>query len=335
MSNARPPAGAPEETTSSYGILGVRGETIRQGFTFSANVSGGHALENGNGRWLWVQSDVQHELGRLGVFWLDYREAFDFGTVGAQIQPQFRFAKGALTARPLAALSRWTSDTITTTYGVLGGALQWQQPVGRWVLRLTGDAYTAGNNGYASGGYASLGASVYTLFGQTTIGAGASVARTPLETESGFNVWASRQLSERLRIDALVSRSITDALFGTPGALGFTAMLSWRVHQKLPPPRPQLASVGQAVRRGRVVEFNVLVPKTAKTVAVSGTFSDWRPIALRRNGSNWIGKVTVEPGTHQFGFLIDGKDWFVPEDAADVVDDGFGRKNVTLIVRPK
>ncbi len=83
--------------------------------------------------------------------------------------------------------------------------------------------------------------------------------------------------------------------------------------------------------------FCVSIPeaKRAKTVAVSGSFSDWRPIALRRQGEVWTGSVTVEPGTHQYGFLINNKEWYVPPNSADVIDDGFGRKNVTLVVRPK
>ena len=335
-STARPPAGAPQQDATHYGLLGLRGETVLQPFRFTANISGGHALESGGGRWLWVQSDAQHDYGKLGVFLLAYREAFDYGTVGAQLQPQFRFAGDALTLRPLAVLSRWSADSIGITYGVLGGQLQWQHTVGQVLLRLTGDAYTAGNNGFASGGYYTLGADAYTVLRRTTLGAGVMLASNPLDHETGFTLWASRPLKDNLRLEALFSHTVTDAVFGSPGALGFTAVLSWRFRHKVPPEPPRLASVGQAVRRGRLVQFSVKLPRTAKTVAVSGTFSDWRPIALKRNAAGtWIGNVAVEPGTHQYGFLIDGRDWYVPDEATDVVDDGFGRKNVTLIVRPK
>lgn len=267
---------------------------------------------------------------------LDYHESFDYGTVGAQLQPQVRLAKYALTLRPLAALARWTSDSIAQTYGVLGAQVQWQRPLGDVVVRLTGDAYTAGNNGFATGGYFTISADAFTMVRRTTVGAGVMLTDNPLDTESGFTLWASRNLNDNLRFDALLSRTVTDAVFGTPGSLGFTAAVSWRFHQRVRPQPPRLASVGQAVSRGRVVQFSLKAPRPVKSVAVSGTFSDWRPIALKLNESGtWTGNVTIAAGTHQFGFLLDGREWYVPPDAADVIDDGFGRKNVTLIVRPK
>jgi hypothetical protein len=334
-STARPPAGAPQSDAANYGIIGLRGETVLQPITLNANISGGHALESGAGRWLWVQSEAQHEFGKIGAFLLQYRESFDYGTIGAQLQPRFRFAKDALTLRPLAVLSRWSADSVAETYGVLGAQLQYERTAGSILLRVTGDAYTSGNNGFASGGYFTLGADAYAVVRATTVGAGVSLASNPLDTETGFTLWASRALNENLRFDALFSHTVTDAVFGTPGSLGFTALLSWRFRHKLPPAPPQLASVGEPVSRGRVVQFSVKIPKPAKTVAVSGTFTDWRPVALRNTGQDtWTGNVTVAPGTHQYGFLIDGREWYVPLDAADVIDDGFGRKNVTLVVRP-
>ncbi len=336
-STARPPAGAPQEGSTHYGLLGVRGETVLQPYTLKTNISGGHALENGGGRWLWFQGEAQHDYGRLGLFLLQYRQSSDYQTMGAHLQPQLRFAHNALTVRPLAAIARWKAgDSSAVLYGVAGGQAQWQQSIRGALLRLSGDAYTTGDNGFASGGYFTLSADAYTVWKRTTVGVGASVADNPLDTEGGYSVWASHQLRENLRFDAVLSQTVTDAMFGTPGALGFTAMLSWRFGHKLPPAAPTLAKVGQAVSRGRVVQFSVQVPGTPRTVAVSGTFSDWRPIALKRGtGGSWMASVIVAPGTHQYGFLIDGGVWYVPEDAADVIDDGFGRKNVTLIVRPK
>lgn len=335
-STARPPAGAPQEDASHYGLLGIRAETVLQPFTFNTNISGGHALERGAGRWLWLQSDAQHEHGKLGVFLLQYRESFDYQTMGAQLQPQLRFFDDALTVRPLGVVARWKAASNRITYGVVGAQLQWQHATGSALVRLTGDAYTSGNNGFASGGYFTLAADALTLWQKTTLGAGFALADNPLDTEAGFSVWAARSLRDNLRLDAALSHTVTDAVFGTPGALGFTAMISWRFGHRVPPAPPRLATVGRPVARGRVVQFSVTIPRPAKSVAVSGTFSDWRPIALKRNAAGaWVANVTIEPGTHQYGFLIDGSEWYIPADAADVIDDGFGRKNATLIVRPK
>lgn len=335
LSSARPPAGAPRISTTNYGIAGVRGESLLRGWKLGTNVSAGHALESAGGRWVWVQSEAEHVWGKAGAFWLDYQEDFDYGTVGAQLTPEFKFAENSLAFRPHATVARWTTNGLSATYGVMGAALQWTRYSGPVLFRVTGEAYTAGNNGYASGGYFGLSGEAFTVWQRTTVGVGGMLGNNPNESEAGFMLWASRPLSDKLRIDAQLARTVSEAVFGTPGSLGFTLSASYRLLRREPRPPVPLASVGAAVTKGRVVQFTVRVPN-ARAVAVSGTFSDWRPIALKRNGKDvWSGSVTVEPGTHQYGFLVDGANWFVPADAKDVIDDGFGRKNVTLIVRPK
>ena len=297
-------------------------------------MSGGHALESSGARWIWAQGEAQHKWGKAGAFWLNYHEDFGYGTVGAQLTPEIRFANNALAFRPHATVARWNTEGLSSTYGVAGGALQWTRIAGPALFRITGDAYSSGDNGYASGAYYGLRGEVFAVMKETTIGAALLVGRNPKDDEAGFSVWASRAVGDRLRIDAQLARTVSEAVFGTPGSLGFTLGASWRLLHREPAPPIPLANVGEAVTKGRIVVFTVKVPQ-ARTVAVSGTFSDWRPIALKRAGQAWTGKVTIEPGTHQFGFLVDGIRWFVPADAHDVIDDGFGRKNVTLVVRPK
>jgi hypothetical protein len=298
-------------------------------------VSGGHALESEGGRWLWLQGEVEHSLARLGGYWLDYHEEFDYAAGGIQLHRAFKFGADRWTITPLAMLGYWSADTTSETYGVGGLAAEWTRPVGSVLLRLRGDAYAVGNNGFESGAYASLGTDVFYVLRGTTIGVGGSVGFNPGGTEGGFVVWAARQLNDRLRIDAQVAHTVTDPIFGSPGALGLTLSASWRFIHRERVTAPTLATVGAFTSRGRTVKFTVQAPAHARTVAVSGTFSDWRPVALKREGQGWAGTVTIPEGTHQYGFLINGTEWFVPPNAADVIDDGFGRKNVTLVVRPK
>ncbi len=334
LSSARPPAGAPRINTTNYGIAGVRGESLLKAWKLSTNASGGHALESAGGRWIWLQGEAQHRWGKAGAFWLNYQEEFGYSTVGAQVTPELRFAKDALTLRPHATLARWSTDGLSSTYGVAGASLQSTRTWGSALWRVTADAFTSGDNGYASGGYFGIDSDVYTVWRKFTVGAGVMLAHNPNGNGAGYMLIASRPLTDNLRIDAQLARTVADAVFGTPGSLGFTLSASWRFLHREPTPPTPLANVGQAVTRGRVVMFTVKIPNASK-VAVSGTFSDWRPIALKQSGDVWTGTVTIEPGTHQYGFLIDGTGWYVPPDATDVIDDGFGRKNVTLVVRPK
>ena len=52
---------------------------------------------------------------------------------------------------------------------------------------------------------------------------------------------------------------------------------------------------------------------------------------MSRQGDRWLVEVDVAPGTHHFGFLIDNE-WYVPDDAPDVVLDEWGRKSATLVI---
>jgi hypothetical protein len=201
-------------------------------------------------------------------------------------------------------------------------------------VQIAGDLFHAGDNGFARGQYVALRADAFGTVAQFMVGAGVVQAMNPLRTETGYSLWASRAFGEDVRLDAQYARTVSDAIYGSPRSHGFTLVASWRFSRRAPPPPPLLAQVGAPARRGRMVKFTVSVD-SARTVAVSGTFSDWRPLALKRNGNVWSGSFAIEPGTHQYGFLLDGSSWYVPPDAADVIDDGFGRKNVTLVVRPQ
>jgi hypothetical protein len=158
--------------------------------------------------------------------------------------------------------------------------------------------------------------------------------RNPVEYETAFNAWAAHSVSERLQVSLQLSRPLADPVFGSPGTFGVTLNGSWRVLHKRYQPAPSPALVGRPIRNGRSVRFVVRLPK-ARSVAVSGTFTDWEPVAMRKSGDVWSVEIPVSAGTHQYGFLVDDADWYLPSDVKDVIDDGFGRKNATLVVQAK
>jgi hypothetical protein len=337
FSSARPPAGVPNAATFNYGILGVRGEAQSQQWKLSAATLAGSAFSHDSGRWWWLQGDVERASTKAGFFWLDYRETFAYATRGLQLQRAFRFADDAFTVSPQVSWARWRVGDMAVDYGVIGATTQWTRVLGPALLRLSGDAFVSGNNGHASGEYFSVSSDVFAVVKGVTVGVGVTQSIDPLDTQTGFMMFASREIRDDLRLDAVFARTVTDPVFGSPGGRGLTLSGSWRFRHREAPRTKPLAEVGEAVSKGRTVKFSVQIPDSmsAKSVAVSGSFSDWRPITLRRQGELWTTTVTVEPGTHQFGFLVNGKEWYVPPSSNDVIDDGFGRKNVTLVVRPK
>jgi len=88
---------------------------------------------------------------------------------------------------------------------------------------------------------------------------------------------------------------------------------------------------------GRVyVQFVVDAPE-ARSVHLAGDFSEWQPgIALSdpEGDGTWTARVPLEPGVHEYMFVIDGSRWVPDPNALTSTDDGFGRRNSVLAVGP-
>lgn len=76
----------------------------------------------------------------------------------------------------------------------------------------------------------------------------------------------------------------------------------------------------------------------ARSVEVVGSFTDWRSgAAMLRDADHdgvWRGTLVLPVGEHEYMFVVDGERWVTDPLAGRYVDDGFGRQNGLLIVRP-
>lgn len=73
----------------------------------------------------------------------------------------------------------------------------------------------------------------------------------------------------------------------------------------------------------------------AGRVALAGSFTEWQPqheMVETRPGV-WTLIVALEPGVHDYAFLVDGQRWVV-DPVAPAVDDGFGGMNSRLSLLP-
>lgn len=73
----------------------------------------------------------------------------------------------------------------------------------------------------------------------------------------------------------------------------------------------------------------------AGNVALAGSFTQWEPqyeMVESRPGV-WTLIVALEPGVHDYAFLVDGQRWVV-DPVAPTVDDGFGGMNSRLSLLP-
>ena len=102
------------------------------------------------------------------------------------------------------------------------------------------------------------------------------------------------------------------------------------------PPRPPAPSAtdpeSHAKARLVFVQFRLEAPE-ASSVRLAGTFTGWEPdYALHPTGQGvWAILVPLEPGVHDYAFVVDGSQW-VADPAAPWVEDGFGGVNSRLSV---
>lgn len=86
----------------------------------------------------------------------------------------------------------------------------------------------------------------------------------------------------------------------------------------------------------RVLVQFVLEAPAARSVSVAGDFNEWGEDGLLTDVDGdgvWTGRIEVEPGVHEYMFVIDGTEWVTDPGAESYRDDGFGSRNAVLTVQ--
>ena len=96
------------------------------------------------------------------------------------------------------------------------------------------------------------------------------------------------------------------------------------------PPLPEMAPTSDVAAK-IFVQFRLDAPQ-ASDVHLVGSFTEWRPTyALHETAPGiWSVLVPLEPGVHDYAFLVNGK--WITDPLAPIVDDGFGGSNSRLLV---
>jgi 1,4-alpha-glucan branching enzyme len=96
----------------------------------------------------------------------------------------------------------------------------------------------------------------------------------------------------------------------------------------------RISDVKPLVKKDKAVKFIYFAPH-ATSVSVAGSFNEWSKDALRLTGDRagqWTGSVTLNAGTYEYRFLVDGQ-WADDPQATKTVVNAFGEKNAVLEVK--
>ena len=77
-----------------------------------------------------------------------------------------------------------------------------------------------------------------------------------------------------------------------------------------------------------------LIKPAAKKVCVAGSFNEWKPEEtplMCVGDGRWAGALAVEPGRHEYLFVVDGQ-WLPDPNAKESVQNPFGGRNSVLVV---
>ncbi len=80
------------------------------------------------------------------------------------------------------------------------------------------------------------------------------------------------------------------------------------------------------------IHFEFASP-TAESVAIAGTFNDWRPGAtpmIALGQGRWIKDLTLPPGTYEYCLVVDGCNWSPDPHAPETAPNPFGGLNSVL-----
>lgn len=127
-------------------------------------------------------------------------------------------------------------------------------------------------------------------------------------------------------------------LFWEPHTLVFRPVYGWSVAILLAaalfweapidaPVSPVHTAAATAEEPAIYVQFRLTAPE-ADQVQLAGSFTDWQPqIELHQSAPGvWTAMVPLDPGVHDYTYVVNGDQWVV-DFAAPQVDDGFGGLN--------
>jgi hypothetical protein len=344
--HARPPADWVGVGAMNLGVLGTRVSLERFGpAALELELTGGRSTRPGAGGWVEgaLRGDVARRVGRYTLsahaetFRLGYQTPVAYRQYGATLLPRASTSVGpfSLSLEGELTRGRWrfqdSAFALTGPLALSGATLTAGRTVGRVWAEANARVLTA-RNAAVPGAYQALGASVTYMEGRLGGVLGTELWQTPHGLEGAYRAAGLFSVSDRMDATVALGRSATAPLYGSPGSFTASAMLSWKLSSvRKRPTTPRVVELAEPLPGGRRVRF-YLSAVDARRVSLTGDFTGWRPRPMQRSGDTWLLDLVLKPGVYHFGFLLDGERWYVPDGAPGLVDDGWGRRNASLVV---
>jgi hypothetical protein len=142
-----------------------------------------------------------------------------------------------------------------------------------------------------------------------------------------WNAATGYQMTPRINVWASVRQEARDPLYWNPSRriwnVGLTTRLgrSGVLRHTIPTASP-----------GRL-EIRVPVSDAPTSrLWIAGSFNEWQPTPMRREGDSWVIQIRLAAGVYQFAFRTDSGTWFVPPSLPGRRSDGFGGHVAVLVV---
>ena len=79
------------------------------------------------------------------------------------------------------------------------------------------------------------------------------------------------------------------------------------------------------------VRFRLNAPR-ASQVSLSGSFNDWQPQAMHREGDAWVLDMKLKPGSHRYVFVLNGKRSLPDPEGGDAILGSDGEAQSVLVL---
>ena len=271
----------------------------------------------------------------------EVRAPFPYRALAAEGGPTLRYRSGRASVKVDGLVGIGTSRlqlrrrsdspvvrTIDRDLWRVGGTTELLVRFGNTWLGVEGGAHHPSGGTYAAGGLRLI------LGGtQAAVELRVDAWDTPGGTETTGGLAIVIPVAGRWSLRGFLGRSEPDPMtLAEPGSGSGGLLLGRTVYRGVTTTRrASLYQVVGSTETGARVRISVIAPATATRVEVMGDFSLWNPVPMSREKDRWTAVLEIGNGTHHFGFLVDDE-WFVPDDASDVVPDEWGRRSATLVI---